>query len=329
MSKLYLAAGAVLLGLVIFLFVVPFAISYAQYLGGLKGFRAGAYVTYYGRLLMVASGSASINRSVYFTVDLGFNLTLRRRVGGGFTASLVVFNITHVGGKAVADHLVFRGDATLSPNDPLIKLLFPNSTRVEIGRYGYEVMICPHPSPYVLANRGLPSDLGVPKYYVGALIIRDAGIVVTSVFKDNYPSACFRLIPHRSTGMLFNYVRVGNRFMMVDYRACYGGFMCGITNRTVTTYFLRHGSPLLNILVDDFGFSYLRHTLYRLRLLSVKYSIYPEEAEELLTLGRTNVWPTDQQWLAGLEGLYMTATPFSQAMTVAAVVLLALYFRRR
>ena len=329
MGKLYLIAGAILLGLVVFIFVTPFLISYAHYVSGLKGLKAGARITYYGRLILAASGTASMSKAVNMQVMLGFKLTIERGSGDGFTATLTAYNITHVGPKTVIGRKVFERSVKLRRSDPLLEFLFPNSTRVELSSYGYEVRICPHPSPYVLANRGLPSDLGVPRYYVGALVIRGGGIVVTSAFNDTYPRECWECFPPRDTGTFFNYVRISKGFMLVDYQACYGGFMCGVTNKTIMKYFLKHGSPLLNMLADDFGFKYLRRVLSELREIQAKYSIYPDMASESITLGKTNVVPTDQQWLAGIEGLYMTATPFSQAMTVAAVVLLALYFRRR
>jgi len=317
-SKIYLASAVILLALLFTIVVLPYLVEYVKYSRSLKSFSEGANVSYTGEINFLA-----IHRNEEGVVDYDVKADFKYYLNvsyeqGGIYVSLSMYNES-------SNALVFSKTVPVDRNSSLISFLVPHSGAVDIAEYGYRIRVCPKPGPTRFGGpSGTPSEVGVPKEYLGVLALKGDLLIVT----DEWWSEgwqCGGVVERHDTGVFYRYGRLENGYMLLSYTAYYGASV-GTGNITVAEVFREYGSPLINMLTDTFGVDFLRSIVDEIR---GNTALSPEVVRERVVITESNVYPLDQDWYGGISGLYMGLTPLSQLVTVASIVLLILYFRKR
>jgi len=317
-SKIYLVSAIILLALLFTIVVLPYLTEYVKYSRSLKSFGDGASIIYSGDINLWA-----IHRSAEGVIDyeVGADLSYYLNISyeqGRIYASLSIYNES-------SGNLVFSKVVPVDRNSSLVLFLVPHSGVTDIVEYGYKIYICPKPGPTLFGSAfGTPSKVGVPKQYLGVLVFQNDLLIVTDGWW-NKKWQCNDVVKRHDTGVFYVYGRLENGYMLLSYTAYYGATV-GTGNSTVAEVFREYGSPLINILIDTFGIDFLRSIVNEIR---GNTALSPEVIREGIVIMESNVYPLDQDWYGGIFGLYMGLTPLSQLVTVASVVLLVLYFRRR
>jgi len=317
-SKIYLVSAAILLALLFTIVVLPYLAEYMRYSRSLKSFGEGASISYSGNINLWA-----IHRNAEGVIDYEVEANLRFYLNvsyerGEIYASLSVYNES-------SNDLVFSRTVSLDRSSSLILFLIPHTGATDIAEYGHRIYVCPKPGPTRFGGPlGTPSEVGVPKQYLGVLVMRNDVLAVTDGrWSEDWQ--CSDVVKRRDTGVFYRYGRLENGYILLSYTAYYGATV-GTGNSTIAEVFREYGSPLINMLIDTFGVDPLRTIVDEIRSST---SLSPEVVREGIYITKSNVYPLDQDWYGGVSGLYMGLTPLTQLMTVASVVLLVLYFRRR
>jgi len=278
----------------------------------------GASISYSGNIYLWAIHRNELGAIDYeVEADLKFYLNVSYEQGRIY-ASLSIYNES-------SNSLVFNRTVPVDRNSSLILFLVPHSEATDVVEYGYKIYVCPRPGPTRFGSTsGTPSVVGVPKEYLGVLTLQNGLLMVT----DNWWNRdwqCSDVVKRHDTGTFYRYSRLENGYMLLSYTAYYETTV-GTGNSTVAEVFREYGSPLINILIDTFGIDFLRAIVNEIRSNT---TLSLEVIREGIGIIKSNVYPLDQDWYGGIFGLYMGLTPLSQLITVASIVLLVLYFRRR
>ena len=317
-SRVYLLSAIILLVLIFVIVILPYLTEYIKYTNSLKSFGEGANISYQGNINIWAirrNASGAVDYEI--EIDLEYYLEINYQ-SDKIYSSLYVYNMS-------SGNLIFNRTISIQRNSDLLLFIVPPNNVVSIIRYGYEIHICPKPGPTRFGSPvGTLSEVGVPKEYLGMLTLQNNLLTVT----DNWWNRdwqCNDIVKRGDTGVFYRYGRLENGFILLSYTAYYGASM-GTGNSTIAEIFREYGSPLINMLADTFEVHLLRDIIQKIR---TDTTLCPEIVRETIHIKKSNVYPLDQDWIGGISALYMGLTPITQFMTVASIVLLILYFRRR
>jgi len=289
-----------------------------KYTRSLKSFSNGAKIKYIGNINLYAYHRNKRGQIDYeIDSDLKFDLNIKYDSDKTYL-TLSIYNET-------AKSLLFNRTIVSTNNSSLLSFLFPNQESVYISNYEYRLIVCPYPGPTHFGSIvGTPSLVGVPKEYLGEIIVGNNKLVITDNWWDE-KWQCDNVVKRHDTGTFFRYSKLENGYMLLTYIAYYGAEV-STGNETIAEIFRENGSPLINMLVDTFGIDFLEDTVTELRN---NKTLTISVVRESIIISESNVYPIDQDWGGGVMALYMGLTPLTQFLTIAAIVLLILYFRRR
>lgn len=318
-SKTYLFSSIVLFSLLFIIVVLPYLTLYITYLGSLKSFQPGAKISYAGDINFWADHRD--NRGVIdymIDEDLVYYLDIDYKSDSIF-ASLRIYRVYND-----STTLMFNKTTSINSDSSLILFLLPHSNIVNITEYGYEISICTKPGPTRFGGLGYPSKkVGIPKEYLGALMLKKGMLIVT----DDWWNEDWQcdVVKRHDTGVFFRYGKLENGYMLFSYASYYDAHVGG-GNESIAEVFRRYGSPLINMLINTFEVDFLKDIVDKTRSC-VASDI--DVVRETAYIESSNVYPVDQDFYGGISGAYFVQTPISQLITMAAIILLILYYRRR
>lgn len=320
-KKIYLWLAGIIVGLLILVIVVPYVGAYLSYSHGYKGFMPGSRITYVGEMDFFITRDKNNNivkvvldTSLYYTLSIEYSKPEK-----------IIVNLNIYNNSKELKKLIFSKSLIFDKNVSLIKFLFPSSTKLSLNK-DLQLFICKYPgSIWSSSSLGMPTRLGVPREYLGILII-DRKLLVSEMpplpKQWNKCIASLLLDNMSRVGEFFEYGRLKNGYILLSYTAYYDTDING--NPVAADVFKKYGSPLMDLIIASFGVPILKNIK---NIIKKDPNLTVRIARERILLLKSNTYPTDQAWLDGIVSAYMALTPFSQLLTVLALIFIVLYYR--
>ncbi|GEM_PF-5098432 len=326
----YLVVGMVLLLLLFTIILAPYAMAYIKYFSSKHGIENGARFTYYGRIFFEGTYNEthiinSLSRHYIFKLNISFSdsyaeiwikVVNNTDIADGFIAG-DIFNFSE-------ERVIFIRELQVDRDHPMIKVLFPTSSKEMVSEYSLKIFICESPGKILFGDlSGSPSIFGVPRKYVAGFYLLNDDVLIGEAPLYYSDIKCGFLRDRYDGGTFLSYLKMDNGYILYHFSSDYAN---DFKEERLSRIIYLNGGPIINMLIDTFNIDFLSfiRDAYR-NIANLSIDIYWEK----LILYNTNISPRSQEWLLGLITLYIGLTPLSEVITAVAIIMFVLHIRRR